>query len=76
MPKKDPRIDTYIAKSTEFAKPILKHLRETAIGDVDRTDDRGKSQKLEVFAEEELVFPSFKLQSFTTPKTGRLCTNC
>jgi uncharacterized protein YdeI (YjbR/CyaY-like superfamily) len=28
MPKKDPRIDAYIAKSAEFAKPILKHLRQ------------------------------------------------
>jgi len=28
MPKKDPRIDAYIAKSADFAKPILKHLRE------------------------------------------------
>ena len=27
MPKKDPRIDVYIAKSAEFARPILKHLR-------------------------------------------------
>ena len=28
MGKKDPRIDAYIAKSADFAKPILKHLRE------------------------------------------------
>lgn len=28
MPKKDPRIDLYISKSAEFAKPILIHLRE------------------------------------------------
>ena len=28
MGRKDPRIDTYIAKSADFAKPILKHLRE------------------------------------------------
>ena len=27
MPKKDPRIDAYIAKANPFAKPILKHLR-------------------------------------------------
>ncbi len=27
MPKKDPRIDAYINKSHDFAKPILKHLR-------------------------------------------------
>jgi uncharacterized protein YdeI (YjbR/CyaY-like superfamily) len=27
MGKKDPRIDAYIAKSADFAKPILKHLR-------------------------------------------------
>jgi hypothetical protein len=28
MPKKDPRVDAYIAKSADFAKPILKHLRK------------------------------------------------
>ena len=28
MPTKDPRVDAYIAKSADFAKPILKHLRE------------------------------------------------
>jgi uncharacterized protein YdeI (YjbR/CyaY-like superfamily) len=28
MGKKDPRVDAYIAKSADFAKPILRHLRE------------------------------------------------
>ena len=28
MGKKDPRVDAYIAKSQEFAKPILKHFRK------------------------------------------------
>jgi|SRR5436190_12831890 len=28
MPKTDPRIDAYIANATDFAKPILKHLRK------------------------------------------------
>lgn len=28
MGKKDPRVDAYIAKSQEFAKPILEHFRE------------------------------------------------
>ena len=28
MPAKDPRIDAYIAKSADFAKPILTHLRK------------------------------------------------
>ena len=28
MPKTDPRIDAYIEKSQDFAKPILNHLRE------------------------------------------------
>lgn len=27
MPKHDPRVDAYIAKSADFAKPILKHIR-------------------------------------------------
>jgi len=27
MPKKDKRIDAYIAKSQDFARPILNHLR-------------------------------------------------
>jgi len=26
--KKDPRIDAYIEKATDFAKPILRHLRK------------------------------------------------
>ncbi len=30
MPRKDPRIDAYISKSAEFAKPILTHLRKLA----------------------------------------------
>ena len=29
MASRDPRIDAYIAKSADFAKPILTHLRET-----------------------------------------------
>ena len=28
MPSKDPRVDAYIAKSADFAKPILAHLRK------------------------------------------------
>ena len=28
MPTKDPRIDDYVAKSADFAKPILNHLRK------------------------------------------------
>src|SRR5689334_6045625 len=28
MPQKDPRIDAFIAKSADFAKPILTHLRK------------------------------------------------
>ena len=28
MPKKDPRVDGYIAKAAPFAQPILKHLRK------------------------------------------------
>lgn len=28
MGKRDPRVDAYIAQSADFAKPILKHLRE------------------------------------------------
>jgi uncharacterized protein YdeI (YjbR/CyaY-like superfamily) len=28
MPKRDPRVDAYIAKSADFAKPILNHLRK------------------------------------------------
>ena len=40
MPKKDPRVDAYIAKSADFAKPILKHLRKLvhrACPDVEET---------------------------------------
>ncbi|MBK6405915.1 MAG: YdeI/OmpD-associated family protein [Holophagales bacterium] len=32
MGKRDPRVDAYIAKSAEFAKPILQHLREVVHG--------------------------------------------
>ncbi len=28
MPKRDPRVDAYIAKSADFAKPILNHIRK------------------------------------------------
>jgi uncharacterized protein YdeI (YjbR/CyaY-like superfamily) len=28
MPKRDPRVDAYIAKSADFAKPILRHIRQ------------------------------------------------
>lgn len=40
MAKKDPRVDLYISKSAEFAKPILVHLRtlvHTACPDVEET---------------------------------------
>lgn len=40
MPRKDPRIDVYIAKAADFAKPILKHLRKlvhTACPEVEET---------------------------------------
>ena len=32
MGKRDPRVDAYIAKSAEFARPILEHLREVVHG--------------------------------------------
>jgi hypothetical protein len=32
MGKKDPRVDAYIAKSAEFARPILKHIRRVVHG--------------------------------------------
>jgi hypothetical protein len=28
MPQQDPRVDAYIAKSREFARPILVHFRK------------------------------------------------
>lgn len=40
MGKKDPRIDAYIARSADFAKPILKHIRKlvhTACPQVEET---------------------------------------
>ncbi|MFN2601884.1 MAG: YdeI family protein [Gemmatimonadaceae bacterium] len=40
MPKRDPRVDLYIAKSQDFAKPILTHLRKVvhaACPDVEET---------------------------------------
>src|ERR1051325_8568633 len=32
MPTTDPRVDAYIAKSRDFARPILTHLRKTIHG--------------------------------------------
>lgn len=40
MAKRDPRIDAYIAKSPDFAKPVLKHFRDLvhdAVPDVEET---------------------------------------
>lgn len=40
MGTRDPRVDTYIAKSADFAKPILTHIRETihtAVPDVEES---------------------------------------
>lgn len=40
MPSRDPRVDAYIGKSPEFAKPILNYLRETvhaAAPDIEET---------------------------------------
>ncbi len=40
MPKRDARVDAYIAKSAGFARPVLEHLRETvhaACPDVEET---------------------------------------
>jgi len=40
MPKQDPRVDAYIAKSADFAKPILRHCRRlvhAACPDVEET---------------------------------------
>jgi hypothetical protein len=40
MAKKDPRVDEYIEKSAEFARPILKHFRRmvhTGCPDVEET---------------------------------------
>ena len=32
MPRKDPRVDAYIAKAQPFARPILKHIRAAVMG--------------------------------------------
>lgn len=40
MPTKDPRVDAYVAKSADFAKPILRHIRKlvhTACPDLQET---------------------------------------
>src|SRR5438093_320987 len=40
MPKHDPRVDAYIAKAPDFAKPILGYVRETvhsAVPEVEET---------------------------------------
>lgn len=42
MPKKDPRIDTYIQKSATFAKPILKYLRTIVHQNCPKTEETMK----------------------------------
>jgi uncharacterized protein YdeI (YjbR/CyaY-like superfamily) len=40
MPKRDPRVDAYIAKAPDFAKPVLEYVRETAhaaVPDIEET---------------------------------------
>lgn len=39
MASRDPRIDAYIAKSADFAKPILTHLRDTVHAAVPTADE-------------------------------------
>jgi uncharacterized protein YdeI (YjbR/CyaY-like superfamily) len=39
MGSKDPRIDAYIAKSADFAKPILKHLRKIVHAGCPKVDE-------------------------------------
>jgi uncharacterized protein YdeI (YjbR/CyaY-like superfamily) len=42
MGKKDARVDAYIAKSADFAKPILKHLRELVHANCPAADETTK----------------------------------
>src|SRR2546421_6427569 len=42
MATKDPRIDAYIAKSADFAKPILKHLRKIVHAGCPRVEETMK----------------------------------
>jgi uncharacterized protein YdeI (YjbR/CyaY-like superfamily) len=39
MAKRDPRVDTYIAKSADFAKPILTHLRAVVHGNCPQVEE-------------------------------------
>ncbi len=42
MRKKDPRVDAYIAKSADFAKPILNHLRKLVHADCPEVEETMK----------------------------------
>src|SRR5262245_38841010 len=42
MGKKDARVDAYIAKSADFAKPILKHLRSAVHSAYPRIEEQVK----------------------------------
>jgi uncharacterized protein YdeI (YjbR/CyaY-like superfamily) len=44
MGSKDPRIDAYIAKSADFAKPILKHLRRIVHAGCPKVEERVRWQ--------------------------------
>lgn len=81
MPKKDERVDSYIAKSRDFAKPILTHLRDlvhTACPEVTETvkwsmpffEYKGQLANMAAFSK-HCSFGFWKA-SLLTDKTGSL----
>lgn len=79
MVKKDKRIDTYIEKSADFAKPILKHIRKlahTASPDMQETlkwgmphfDHEGKSVLSMAAFKQHAVFGFWKAELIKDPK--------
>lgn len=42
MPAKNPQVDAYIAKSADFAKPVLKHLRKLVHGACPQVEEKLK----------------------------------
>ena len=58
MPKHDSRVDAYIAKSADFAKPILEYIRETAhaaVPDIEETMKWGTGEIRRIYSKHKAV---------------------
>ena len=51
MGKKDPRVDVYIAKSADFARPILKHIRKVVHAGCPDVEEDTRQRRMETAVE-------------------------